>query len=812
LDPHFVADAWSRGDPPPFVPPAQIIAAAAAAGASTVASRALTYERRINTGGSSDGFDEKHRSDDDNDDSPSRHGGNDTPRALSVSGSDSGPLSSTHASMMTSPKGMNASASTPTILPSLAQRRGVNGPAAVIVTPPQHPHDAAASQRFAFSPSSHSHNSTYTPTSPSAHTVVTITSAPMPSPWQPEHMSPPQPQRGRTRGHGNGHEDVKSTPRSGRSPLVSPSRPLLPADPRVASPSPSAKNALAVDWDRRRQKVLEAKRMAQKGLRPPTAPGLLKQGAARDQFGSPYTMTPSPSFSALRQDQSEAPVEQAQRRLVKSVGTTSAPSLLNVNTPTTADGRPKTSVLSGQSRWMRRGGNNNNNNGSRLTSPAVIHHTHKHGQSMPNLSIILTSPGGIGGGMGGHEDDDDDDEIDIEDESAREHYAKQFFHLQQHHAQQGMNPELTGVGWAHDDEEEDHEHLHLTSLIAPHVEKGRLLADVDHIKLKLAQATFDIPRGVLERSLLPRSDVHLSYPKNAYHGTLLPSLVTNPFGRILPPEEWPTSQKLLAAQAAASSAPSIGVEEIAARLRRTAMGAQHPALQPGVGDENQTVISGDQMAREQKLIMFENDWSELRMQLADVVPGAEAAAHLKAIMWAHYDTLRYCFRHYSSPTPTTTVTIMNSLKLIQLIRQSNLLDAHLTSAAVAHVMYQVKSADHYKFEKDPLNLNGNDKDRNDPFHPVNQFSRAEFMQALFRMALVKFQLLNELDSAPPSVPGEAFRRLCVEYVGQFGVIVRPGDVRQRLLAEEVQRVFKKYRYILSSPFALACSLTHYSYV
>jgi hypothetical protein len=171
--------------------------------------------------------------------------------------------------------------------------------------------------------------------------------------------------------------------------------------------------------------------------------------------------------------------------------------------------------------------------------------------------------------------------------------------------------------------------------------------------------------------------------------------------------------------------------------------------------------------------MFEIDWTQ--MDLADVLTTEREMTKAKGKLREFYTEIRDIFRHYARYS--SNVAYLNILTFMCFATQCKLPDKHnLKKPRLTEIFHYVNR----EYER-------NDENKlvylHDPLNPDNMFTRSEFMEALCRIALIKYDS-QPIDFGITSIMDHHIRKH----------VEVPDDqvIRNKMLSEPLQRVFLLY--------------------
>lgn len=228
----------------------------------------------------------------------------------------------------------------------------------------------------------------------------------------------------------------------------------------------------------------------------------------------------------------------------------------------------------------------------------------------------------------------------------------------------------------------------------------------------------------------------------------------------------------------------------------------------------------------EKKEMFELDWDQ--MVLSDEMVEVEYRSALKEMFWKHYDQIIYIYDYYASAVTVKTksgdvrsiqrVSLLGFLQFCQICKITDKIvkPRHLNTLFHRCTYKEGMQAG----ENDEAGDIAGDYDtiigrENNAFrkhmkhamkhlyHPAHMLHRAAFMEALIRMALLKFaNRLMYLDYPPD----QSLHTLMVEFIIPRAIL--PSDlkshIRRRMLAEEVDAVLRQYSKRMNGLFLSYC--------
>jgi len=193
-------------------------------------------------------------------------------------------------------------------------------------------------------------------------------------------------------------------------------------------------------------------------------------------------------------------------------------------------------------------------------------------------------------------------------------------------------------------------------------------------------------------------------------------------------------------------------------------------------------------------MMFASDWR--KMQLTDVLTSERDIEKAKAKLRLFYDEIRMTFRFYSRCTQN--VAYMNILTFMCFCSNCKISDKRvLTKARLTELFHRVN----WEYFVD-------DADNqivyiNDPLNPDNQFTRAEFMEALCRIALIKY------DSQPIDY---GLHSIMDNHIRKYTSVPDTKNIRSKILSEDVLKVYHLYDQRLWNCFHKYARVEHGSRV
>lgn len=170
-------------------------------------------------------------------------------------------------------------------------------------------------------------------------------------------------------------------------------------------------------------------------------------------------------------------------------------------------------------------------------------------------------------------------------------------------------------------------------------------------------------------------------------------------------------------------------------------------------------------------MMFASDFRKI--QLEDVLTSDRDLAKARAKLRLFYDEIRMTFRFYSRCTQN--VAYMNILTFMCFCSNCKIPDKKvLTKSRLTELFHRVN----WEYFVD-------DVDQqivyiNDPLNPDNQFTRAEFMEALCRMALIKY------DSQPIDY---GLSSMMENHIRKYIRVPDNKNIRSKILSEDVLKVY-----------------------
>lgn len=173
-------------------------------------------------------------------------------------------------------------------------------------------------------------------------------------------------------------------------------------------------------------------------------------------------------------------------------------------------------------------------------------------------------------------------------------------------------------------------------------------------------------------------------------------------------------------------------------------------------------------------MMFATDWRKI--QLEDVLTSERDLEKARVKLRLFYDELRITFRYYSRCTQN--VAYMNILTFMCFCTKCKIPDKRvLTKSRLTELFHRV-NWEYFISDVDQQIVY-----INDPLNPDNQFTRAEFMEALCRIALIKY------DSQPIDY---ALTSMMDNHIRKHINVPNTKNIRAKLLTEEVLKVFHLY--------------------
>lgn len=221
--------------------------------------------------------------------------------------------------------------------------------------------------------------------------------------------------------------------------------------------------------------------------------------------------------------------------------------------------------------------------------------------------------------------------------------------------------------------------------------------------------------------------------------------------------------------------------------------------------------------------MFEVDWKD--MAVADITAAPE---QIHKIVFAYYDDLRRMFAFHASPGAIQTWGRMSLSQFLGVCEQCRMTDEVITTELLERLFVQMLQGEvdadigDEEDELDELPLLADREPRAEtklnkskkgkaasPSRkrsakgkrqkqkqgsktslkntPENMFTRAQFLEALIRIAVIKYRRLH-----PPITPAERVHRLMAKHLVPYGVSDGVLRFRDYLLIEPIQQVFRNH--------------------
>lgn len=187
------------------------------------------------------------------------------------------------------------------------------------------------------------------------------------------------------------------------------------------------------------------------------------------------------------------------------------------------------------------------------------------------------------------------------------------------------------------------------------------------------------------------------------------------------------------------------------------------------------------LSTEQKDKMFNTDWRKMKLQ--DVLPHERDREKARKKLREFYDEIRTIFRYYSRHSHNTMY--MNILTFMCFCSQCKIPDKDkLSKARLTELFHRVNLE--YDIDTD-LNVIY----MSDPLNPDSMFTRAEFMESLVRMALIKY------DSQPIDF---GVVSMMDNHIRKHVSVPKEKGVRHAMTTETVHRMFLLYDHRLWTLF------------
>jgi len=152
-------------------------------------------------------------------------------------------------------------------------------------------------------------------------------------------------------------------------------------------------------------------------------------------------------------------------------------------------------------------------------------------------------------------------------------------------------------------------------------------------------------------------------------------------------------------------------------------------------------------------LLFQKDWREV--QLNDVVPDPQERRDIRDVMLTHWIALQQIFRGYCCGRQPIHVMDQNAFS--RMIGGLKIYTKHFSVSHVSQIFVRVNIEEDYGSDEEAVGvdlktgMNMLDDDDN----PDNAFIRSEYLEALVRVAIVKW---------PKKKPSEAFRELVEKHI------------------------------------------------
>lgn len=188
---------------------------------------------------------------------------------------------------------------------------------------------------------------------------------------------------------------------------------------------------------------------------------------------------------------------------------------------------------------------------------------------------------------------------------------------------------------------------------------------------------------------------------------------------------------------------------------------------------------------------FESDWTLI--QLADFIPNKAERDQVKQVLWSFYETIIALYR-FRCTFGSGDVMVMTLLKWIAFCRDTKIIGGKVTVSALDSIFVRVNVEE--SLDEGALDANQHANSLSivqDPMNPNHAFVRYEFMEALVRVAFIKYE---------EDVASVRLNNLILNHVTNAMTDLIGGfKIRLRILAEPCQEVFTKYRNKLNRDFS-----------